>query len=747
MDGRIAHLRNHYRIHARHSSASDLASRLDRVCREQLAKSYEEALVNALSNDTAVYVIRRVHVRSTFIVSERLSDRSLARSWGFDLAEAVMRAIAQGSNNANLVRFENQADYVAQFLIARLKADSYTQWYFEGFAGFFELDSRAAINQVLLTNRDHLPTILANVYREGELDALINALDGVTMQTLWSTDLAPIYDTASARSLFSMAVQLSDRITRRTHGDGGDNEDLFRKYLATGPSPVDWQDPKSLAEAVFEVLRFLWARRLLTLTTGQDVSLESHLDHVLAQSDWLDREWLKTALANLVREADGEFTDLPVRSFSGRATPRQMETLSALARCVDQPVMSTSRADHETVSLRLLAQLAADSPDLIDAGAKVLIESLLTVGSVQQQLPTRNEFRQRLMSGDIQGALSLLPPHVRQDASQACAYVARLGEKAASILDRLCDSSAVVIPTSGVESEYAGLSLLLRSVLDFRLPLKNESLNPGMLFLRIALRLNGGRAITNGPIDAGLCLMSGITEETQLDDLTTAKPSDYASLQKTILTIAAARRLLKSEVMHVFSFESDDTLQVIAGDASGCIWPLGCVVKTNHEARAVVLEWLDAWDEATGTQPHMFIGSKSLEATFAHDHKEELLSRTDEVQAVHDAGAESLRQTFEALRESKLGGPDFDLPLAVVACMLLRMWSFWLRGFSSSSIPFLLENFVRRQGQVHVMNDGLLIELEKRPLDIVLKMAGYLDDLERVPWLRGGRVKFQVRGN
>ena len=746
MDGRIAHLRNHYRIHARHTSASDLALRLDRVCREQLAGSYEEALVNALPDDTSIYVLRRVHVRSALIVNELLSDKSLARTWGFDLARAVLRAIAQGTSNGNLVRFENQAAYVAQFLVARLKGDNYTQWYFEGFAEFFELDSRAAINQVLLTNRDYLPTILANVYREGELDALISALDAVTIQTLWSTDLAPIYDTAAVRSLFSMGIQLSDRIARRTRS-GGDNEDLFRKYLATGPSPVDWQDPKSLAEAVFEVLRFLWVRRLFTLTTAHDVSLESHLDQVLAQSDWLEREWLKTALAKLVRADDAEVTDLPVRSVNGRATPRQMETLSALATCVDQPVTPAARDAHEAVSLRLFGRLAAGSPDLIDAGAKVMIESLLTVSAVQQQLPTSRQFRQRLTAGDVQGALSLLPPDIREDTSQACAYVARLGEKANSILDTLCDSNAVAVSTPGVESEYAGLSLLLRSVLDFRLPLKNESLNPAMVFLRLALRLNDSPVVAGGPIDAGLCLMSGLTQETQLDDLAIPELSDYADLQKSILTIAASRRLLQPEVMHVFSFESDDTLQLIAGDASGCIWPLGCVVKTNDEARAIVLEWLDAWEEACGMRPRVFFGSKILEAIFAHDHKEELLPRTDEVEAVHDAGVEGLRKTFEALRESKLGGSETDLPLAIVACMLLRMWSFWLRGFSSSSIPFLLENFVRRRGRVHVVDEGLLIELERRPLDIVLRMAGYLDDLERVPWLDGGRIKFQVRGN
>jgi hypothetical protein len=75
------------------------------------------------------------------------------------------------------------------------------------------------------------------------------------------------------------------------------------------------------------------------------------------------------------------------------------------------------------------------------------------------------------------------------------------------------------------------------------------------------------------------------------------------------------------------------------------------------------------------------------------------------------------------------------------------MWAHWLRGFSSSSVTFLADSFIRRRGRIYVDKDVILVELEQRPLDVVMEMTGYLADLERVPWLPGKRIKFVLRGS
>ena len=67
-------------------------------------------------------------------------------------------------------------------------------------------------------------------------------------------------------------------------------------------------------------------------------------------------------------------------------------------------------------------------------------------------------------------------------------------------------------------------------------------------------------------------------------------------------------------------------------------------------------------------------------------------------------------------------------------------------SFADSSIPYLLTNFIRRPGHISTYQNGLLVELEHRPLDMVIDMAGYLAELEAVSWLEQRRVRFRVRG-
>jgi hypothetical protein len=86
------------------------------------------------------------------------------------------------------------------------------------------------------------------------------------------------------------------------------------------------------------------------------------------------------------------------------------------------------------------------------------------------------------------------------------------------------------------------------------------------------------------------------------------------------------------------------------------------------------------------------------------------------------------------------------VPARLVAFSLLRLWSRWLRQFSESSVPYLLDQFIRRPGRLSASPAGVWVELEPRPLDIVIEMAGYLTPLEGVPWLGGRTVHFRIAG-
>jgi len=275
-----------------------------------------------------------------------------------------------------------------------------------------------------------------------------------------------------------------------------------------------------------------------------------------------------------------------------------------------------------------------------------------------------------LRSRDVESALRLLPLDERKRSGDACRAVAALGEPALALLETLSKSEANQL-TDGVETECAGLSLLVRAMLDARLhvmadedafPVKSEWPGVVMLFVLVAQRIAGDDTFVGGRLERGLCLLAGIDPAPTSDDLRAvwrvAETADYSNFQKALMRIAEGQRLIDAE---------DDTGRVI-GDC-------------------------------------------------------------------------------QSLEQGKTGNPNLDQTVAMVTSLLLRMWARWLRGFSASSISFLVENFIRRSGRLYAEKDTLLIELKQGPLDLVMEMAGYFADIERVPWLPGKRIKFLRKGS
>jgi len=77
---------------------------------------------------------------------------------------------------------------------------------------------------------------------------------------------------------------------------------------------------------------------------------------------------------------------------------------------------------------------------------------------------------------------------------------------------------------------------------------------------------------------------------------------------------------------------------------------------------------------------------------------------------------------------------------------LLRLWTRWLRGFSRASVPYVLEQFIRRPGRIEERADEIAVILLSGPLDPVLEMSGYLASTPPIPWLSHRRVSFRVEG-
>jgi hypothetical protein len=780
MDGRIGHLHSHYHLVSAQATASGLVPRLDRIMRGSLLESYEKALTEVFRDDEAVYVLRRVRVKTTLMVTESATDSELARRWGEQLAGAVVRAVAgKADEGVSLIRFDNQADYVAHFIVALLNGRAWSQWFYGAFASLRNLSVPRALGRVLLDNREHLSSILGYAHRYDELDSLVATLDTRTRSSLWLDESEPHLEAESLRPLFLSALLLVDGL-RAWAGARPEDEELFQAYLRTAPPSADWQDRRALTISVCDVLRFLFARGHLRL--AEEVSDERFPElpgEIMEGFDWLDGEWLQASLLELLGRSherraaqmpahERNESSLPVRMPVRVASPRQRELLTALVEAVDQGGLrfSGDGSDFASDALRLLALLVAHAPQWAEsAAAKAMIQNLLTVTTALRQSRSRTGFMLRLRRGDVEGALSLrAQERGAAHIEGACRFVSGLGEQALALVEKLAGGSpAEEAMTNGVESDCAGLSLLLRAMLDVRLhglaeeagypPRAGELPRAVVLLLSLGLQVCGEAAVEDDRLDRGLCLLAGLKERQTLDALRAhwagSGASAHARFQAALLNVAAGQRLLQPSVMHLFriGLESGETL-LVAGDESALLWPLGRVVETDGEIEAALIEWLGVWEDATGVRPSLVADESVLVSdAFMQGRGVSVtaLSERDDLRAAHETGRTGLVAAFAALGQGRLGTPDADSTLALLTCVLLRLWARWLGRFSSSSIPYLLENFIRRGGRLHAGRDCLLIELERRSLDIVLEMAGYVAELERVPWLDGGRVRFSLR--
>jgi hypothetical protein len=161
------------------------------------------------------------------------------------------------------------------------------------------------------------------------------------------------------------------------------------------------------------------------------------------------------------------------------------------------------------------------------------------------------------------------------------------------------------------------------------------------------------------------------------------------------------------------------------------------------------------WAAATGVRPDRLVCDHDLGAalrgrldgltvTPVPDQDETVGDDPDGILAVHRGNRQSLDALLGVLGNGQLGLPGADLTLALTAGALLRVWARWLQRFGGSSVPYLLDQFVRRSATVVADANQVVVELEPRPLDLLLEMAGYTAPLEGLPWLQGRRIVFRT---
>src|SRR5262245_17891531 len=139
MQARIGHIHIRYRAPRASTAASAALPALGRVASEGIASACDRALGRVFEEDPIVYVVRKVTARIAVLAPRAALESRLADQWGECLCRSVVRTIAKGEDGGNLVRFDNQAEFVARFLTDFIAGGVWESWYYGAFRAYRDL--------------------------------------------------------------------------------------------------------------------------------------------------------------------------------------------------------------------------------------------------------------------------------------------------------------------------------------------------------------------------------------------------------------------------------------------------------------------------------------------------------------------------------------------------------------------------------------------------------------------------------
>jgi hypothetical protein len=786
MDGVVQHLRCRYLV-AGDRAPAGVRARLDEVARQAVERAWDGALDRALAHDPSVYVLRRV-TASYHWDPDRPAGARLAEAWGDSLAAAVTRTIAADpSDGSNLVRFDDQIDYLAHFVVDLVDGAAWSRWFYGPFTRLRTRTTADALTEVLLEDRDRLAGILTRLRRLGSLDKVLGRLDDATRRAVWAVLLGapPPADRDAARVLLAAAAELAAAVGL---GAGRPDAALLERYLRTGPAPVRWGEPSELAHGTFEAFRWLVGGRRAGPPAGE---WQPRLEAALARLDWLDTSWLHRRLLGFLDEPDPVPLGLPASRRPRPPTPRQRELVEALAALVRFGAVPLDPGEPASAGncLRLQAAMLERTPALADdAALPELIQRLLRLWSWVRASPSPAEALRWLEAGDPDRTLRALAPDpggpvASRPAAPAAAidagvaagpdpetvgFAAGLGAVASDLVGALDGGAGGLGGDPGVDSPAAGVLLLLRVLAGVRVaglaaragypPAADDP--AAVLPLAVGLRWAGAAGVAAGRVDPAVALLGGLDTPPALAALGRAcsavTPAEEQRFQLALLDLLAGRGLLTGDGLHLFALAGPGrATTVVASSDPSRLWPVGTVVTDLDRLPATVAGWLAAWQDLGRRRPAWLLCDQPLAGPLCAALPGDQVTGVavqgrpgpDAAVTAHREGRRALVAARRSLRRGRLGLPGPDLTAELTAAALLRLWARWLQGFAGASVPYLLHQLVRRPGRLRPDRDGhgLLVELDPRPLDVVLELAGYLAPLAG-PGFDGVPVGFRIRG-
>lgn len=292
MNGRVGCFNCHYRVSGDSAGAYTAAARLDNIARSgQLAAALGHILDKA-GPDGPVYILRRLDAPVSLNLAKDREDSVLARQWASQLANAALRQVMRGVDSYDFVRFDNQEEFLARFVIDLVRGEAWNRWFYNCFSKLRSLPAAEAITSVLLADRERIPGVLSRVHKANNLDETLAALDPSSLRQLWASGLnsLPLVSESEFRPLFAAALELA---ALAVPIDSVPAERWFGEYLQTSPAPPDWRDSTSLTLAVVAAINFLLKNHYANTTArsvGQE--LRKHPERMRSRFDWIDLELL-----------------------------------------------------------------------------------------------------------------------------------------------------------------------------------------------------------------------------------------------------------------------------------------------------------------------------------------------------------------------------------------------------------------------------------------------------------------------
>lgn len=463
-------------------------------------------------------------------------------------------------------------------------------------------------------------------------------------------------------------------------------------------------------------------------------------------------------------------------SFAGENRPVSDPSLGAELLFWEWLHGNSNAAEEQQLPEERMAEVASAEETLAESGAA--LEKLRKLSDASRTI-VHALARQQLQHSALAHAFTQLPEARHAEARNAIRLLWETGEPARDLAgalvrgeihpDELRPDRHDATP-QGTLTSCAGLWLLLRPILDARLPYlaaaetyPNHPSLPGLalLLLALGLRWAGQPSSETRFIDSGLVTLAGLDEPITVEQVSAAWSAVPAAahyrFQVALLRILAAQRLVQGAQLHLHRVPMGNAhTALIGGDESGSIWLLGAVVA-DADLADVVSQWREDWREATGHWPTIVAGETVTDTVAGALRPLPNVIRVPAAadddaptfdEALHTRyhnGHQTLLAALDAMQHGQLGVPEADLTIALIAISLQRVWTRWLSQFANSSIPYLLENFIRRTGRLFKQVDAIVVGMEPRPLDVILEMAGYTQELENVPWLEPRTIRFRIR--